>query len=75
MYLDKKISKVVITNTKQSQKEIKKKKKKKKKKISKRSAFKDVSFIGSLCKINDVLGSSCITFLFMHQNYPRVKLL
>ena len=72
MYLDKKISKVAITNTKQSQNEIKKKKKKK---TSKRSAFKDVSFIGSLCKVNDVLGSSCITFLFMHQNYPRVKLL
>ena len=73
MYLDKKISKVAITNTKPSQKEIKKKKKKKK--TLKRSAFKDVSFIGSLCKVNDVLGSSCITFLFMHQNYPRVKLL
>ena len=73
MYLDKKISKVAITNTKPSQKEIKKKKKKKK--TLKRSAFKDVSFIVTLCKVNGILGSSRITFLFMHQNYPRVKLL
>ena len=56
VWLDKKISKVAITNIKSSQKEIAKKKKN-----SKWSVFQDLSFIGSLSKVVGALGFSCIT--------------
>ena len=49
------ISKVVITKIKSSQREINKEKK-----TSKRSAFQNLSFIGSLCKVVGALSFSCI---------------
>ena len=55
--LDKMISRVTITKTKLSQREINKKKK-----TSKRNVFQDLSFIGSLCKVVGALGFLCITF-------------
>ena len=57
-WLGKMISKVAITKTKSSQREINKKKK-----TLKRSIFQDLSFIGSLCKVIGALGFSCITLL------------
>ena len=57
--IDKKISKVIITKTKSSQRKIHKK-------TSKRSVFQDPSFIGSLCKVVGALGFSCIT-LFIYE--------
>ena len=56
VWLGKKVSKVAITKTKSSQREIHKKK------TSKRSIFQDLSFIRTLCKVVDALGFSCITF-------------
>ena len=58
VWLGKKISKVAITKTKSSQREINKKKK-----TSKRSVFQDLSFIGSLCKVVGALSLSCITLV------------
>ena len=48
---------MAITKTKSSQREINKKK------SSKRNVFKDLNFIGYLCKVVSALGFSCITFL------------
>ena len=65
MWLGKKISKMVITKTKSSQKEIHKKKK-----TSKRSIFQDLSFIGFLYKVIGVLGFSYITlFIYGPKSY------
>ena len=58
VWLGKTISKVAITKTKSSQREVNKKKN-----TSKRSIFQDLSFIGFLCKVVGVLGISCITLL------------
>ena len=58
VWLGKTISKVAITKTKLGQREINKKKK-----TLKRSIFQDLNFIGSLCKVVNVLGLSCITLL------------
>ena len=60
VWLDKKISKMVITKTKPNQRKINLKKK-----TSKRNIFQDLSFIGSLCKVVGALGFSCIT-LFIY---------
>ena len=58
VWLGKKISKVTITKTKSSQREINKKKK-----TSKRNVFLDLSFIEFLYKVVGVLSLSCITLL------------
>ena len=52
------ISKVAITKTKSGQREINKNKK-----TLKISIFQDLNFIGSLCKVVNALGLSCITLL------------
>ena len=57
VWLGKKIVKAAIIKIKSSQREINKKK------ISKKSVFQDLNFIGSLCKVVDALGLSCITLL------------
>ena len=57
VWLSKIIFKVAITKTKSSQREINKKKK-----TLKRSVFRDLSFIRSLCKVFGALGFSYITF-------------
>ena len=46
----------------------------KKKTTSKRRIFQDQTFLRSLCKVVGALRLSCISFLFMHQNHPRVIL-
>ena len=56
VWLDKTISKVVITKTNQANEKIMKKKKA----TSKRSVFQDPSFIRSLCKVVGTLGFSYI---------------
>ena len=54
---------------KSSQKEIIKKKK-----TSKKSISQDPNFLRSLCKVVGALGFSCIHYLLMHQNHPKVIL-
>ena len=58
VWLGKMISKMAITKTKSSQREVDKKKN-----TSKRGIFQDLSFIRSLCKVVGALGLSCITLL------------
>ena len=58
VWLGKMISKVAITKTKSGQREINKNKK-----TLKISIFQDLNFIGSLCKVVNALGLSCITLL------------
>ena len=67
--LCKTISKVTITKTKSSQREVNKKKN-----TSKRSIFQDLRFIGFLCKVVGALGLSCITLLIYVPNHPKVIL-
>ena len=72
--LGKMISRVTITKTKLSQREINKKKK-----TSKRNVFQDLSSIGSLCKVIGAPSFSCITFFTYAQkpfkNYFVLNLL
>ena len=69
VWLGKKISKVTITKTKSSQREINKKKK-----TSKRSVFQDISFIRFLCKVVGALSLSCTTLLIYAPKLSKVLL-
>ena len=65
VWLGKKISKMTITKSKSSQREIHKKKK-----MSKRSIFQDLNFIGSFYKVVGALGFSYITlFTYTPKSY------